>query len=184
MNLRKISYVISIFIFSSLPFFSTRAYEQKKSNIAIVDVQMILERSLAVQSVKNRIEEISKNVQKQMDIKTANLKKSEEELSRKRGAVSEKEFEQELLIFNKHVSKLQREAQESKGKIEQAFSEAMNKVHEEMLKIINDLAREKGFEIILPAPVVIYASPSLNITQNIIEKLNQKLKDIPVNYKN
>jgi outer membrane protein len=183
MNLKKIISVISILIFSNLPIPSTEAYEQKKSNIAVVDVQMVLERSFAVQSVKNRIEEISKNIQKQMDNKTANLKKLEEELSRKRGVISEKDFEHELLNFNKNVSNLQREAQESKGKIEQAFSEAMNKVHEEILKIISDLARENSYDIVMPAPVVIYVSPTLNISQAIIDKLNTTLKEVKINYK-
>jgi Skp family chaperone for outer membrane proteins len=143
---------------------------------------MVLERSLAAQSIRVRIEELSKNIQRQMDLRTSDLKKLEQDILKKKGLINEKSYEEELLKFNKKISDLRREAQSSKGKIEQAYSEAINKLNEEISKIINELSNEHGFEVVLPAKLVIFSSPKLNITELIIERLNSRLQEIPVHY--
>jgi Skp family chaperone for outer membrane proteins len=181
MNLKNIILVI-VLIFSIAPVSYSNSQEQKKNTVAIVDLQMVLERSIAAQAIRNKIEEISKNVQKRVEAKESDLKKLEEELLKKRVNMSERDFEYELLKFNKSATQLKREAQESKGKIEQAYSEAINKVHEEILKIINNLSYENGYVVVIPASVVIYYSPKTNMTETIIERLNGGLKEVKVNY--
>jgi Skp family chaperone for outer membrane proteins len=176
---------LSIFIaitFNYIILSSAYASERRASVVAIVDVQMILERSKAAQSVRTNIETISKNIQKQMDDKTSELNKLEAELSKKREKISEENFEKDLLDFNKKVSALERHAKESKNKLEKAYSAAIHKVQEEINKTIHDLAKEKGFEVVLPASIVIYHAPVLNITEIVIERLNHQLKEVKIDY--
>ncbi len=184
MRLKKLALILLVSCFSCFSAHSvpTSNNIKPKNLIAIIDVQMILENSLAAQSIRNKIETISKEIQKEMDHRSAELKKIEGELSSKRNIIPEQEFEQELLKFNKKVSILQRQAQDRKGKLEQAYSEAISIVHEAIIKSTKDLAKERGFEVVVPISLVIYFIPTLNITEQIIEKLNTSLKDVKVNY--
>jgi Skp family chaperone for outer membrane proteins len=45
------------------------------------------------------------------------------------------------------------------------------------------MSKEYGFNLALPSSQVLYAVESLNITAEVIERLNNQLKSVPINYK-
>jgi len=150
--------------------------------IAVVDVQSILENSIAITGVRKAIDVISQDIQKYLSIKELEFKTIEEELVKKRGILSEESFEREFNSFNKKVSDAQKEMQTRKAKLEQAHAGAISKVHEVTMEIINELARKYNFNIALPSSQVLFATSDLNITSEVISLLNNRLKNVKVNY--
>lgn len=150
--------------------------------IAVVDVQSILENSIAITGVRKAIDIISQDIQKYLGTKELEFKTIEEELVKKRGILSEESFEREFNNFNKKVSDAQKEMQTRKAKLEQAHAGAISKVHEVTMEIINELARKYNFNIALPSSQVLFATSDLNITSEVISLLNNRLKNVKVNY--
>lgn len=150
--------------------------------IAVVDVQSILENSIAITGVRKAIDVISQDIQKYLSIKELEFKTIEEELVKKRGILSEESFEREFNSFNKKVSDAQKEMQTRKARLEQAHAGAISKVHEVTMEIINELARKYNFNIALPSSQVLFATSDLNITSEVISLLNNRLKNVKVNY--
>jgi Skp family chaperone for outer membrane proteins len=153
------------------------------ARVAVVDVQSILEKSLAVQSIRKSIDQISQTIQQEMSAKEIEFKNSEEAITKKRGVLSDYAIEKEISAFQKKVSDAQRSIQEKRAKLEQAHTEAVSKVHENTIMIIDKMSKERGFNIAIPSSQVLYATESLNITEDVIQSLNAQLKSVPVNYK-
>ena len=150
--------------------------------IAVVDVQSILESSIAISGVRKSIDVISQDIQKYLALRELEFKKIEDELIKKRGILSEQAFEKEIGNFNKKVSDAQKEMQAKKAKLEQAHAGAITKVHEVTMEIINELAHKYDFNIALPSSQVLFATTDLNITSEVITLLNARLKSVKVNY--
>ena len=72
---------------------------------AVVDVESILEHSLAIKHVKKSINEISDKIQRELTEKEINIKSIEAELIKQRGVLSEEKFNLKVLEFNKKVKK-------------------------------------------------------------------------------
>jgi Skp family chaperone for outer membrane proteins len=150
--------------------------------VAIVDVQFILENSIAMQKIQEQIENISKTIEKNVSQKEVEFKKIEEDLIKKKNTLNEQEFEKLVNDFNKKVTSAQQDIQSKKVQLEQAHSDAVGKVHEIIISIINDLAKKYNVNLILPSSQILYASPKLNITKDAIEQLNNQIKNVEVKY--
>ncbi|WP_375359818.1 OmpH family outer membrane protein [Candidatus Tisiphia endosymbiont of Nemotelus uliginosus] len=152
------------------------------ARIAIVDVQSILEHSAAIQSIRKYVDQISKKIRQDLSKKDMELKEIDNLLMGKRNSVSESAFEQEVNDFHKKVNIAQKEIQDRKIRLEQAHAEGIGKVQETIIKIINDLAEKHNLDLVIPSTQVLFAKNTLNITQEVIVELNNKLKHITINY--
>jgi Skp family chaperone for outer membrane proteins len=156
---------------------------QFDAKIAIVDVQLILEHSDAVQNIRKSIDLINDNLQQDITIREKELKKYEDELLQKRDHISTDAFDKEVQEFDKKVGEAQKDMKKKKTHLEQVHSEAIGRVHKVTMEIISDLAKKYHFHLVLPSSQVLFANDDLNITQEVIILLNKKLKTVDVNYK-
>lgn len=180
-----VRYIFIIFLFTPI---KVIAYENNSdqrnfdSKIAVVDVESILEHSLAIKEIKKVISGIGAQIQNDMIYNEIELKKIEHELITQRGFMSDNDFNVKLSEFNKKVSLVQQEMQLKKAALEQAHSDAIAEVHKNMIEIINDLSKKYGFNIVFPASQVIFVKNDLNITLEVITNLNEKIQSVKVNY--
>ncbi|MBA2629332.1 MAG: OmpH family outer membrane protein [Rickettsiaceae bacterium] len=149
---------------------------------AVVDVESILEHSLAIKHVKKSINEISDKIQRELTEKEINIKSIEAELIKQRGVLSEEKFNLKVLEFNKKVSQTQKEMQSKKNALEEAHSEAIAQVHKSTIEVITELAKQYGFNIVLPSSQVLFVESDMNITLQVITKLNERLSTVDVLY--
>lgn len=177
MKFFKIFFLIVNFVFSA---FAKNNFEVKA---AIVDVQYILEHSIAIQGIKKSIESISQDIQTYISKKELEFRKMEEELIKKRESLDESSFNKEVNLFNQRVNETQKEMQARKVKLEQAHAEAVGKVQESMNAIIKGLKNKYDFNIVFPSSQIIFAEGELNITTEVINLLNAKIKSVKINYK-
>lgn len=151
--------------------------------IAVVDVQYVIDHSVAVAELRKSIDKISEILHKEMAEKEVSLKNKEKELLEKKSKIKQAEFDKLVNSFYKEVSIVQHDTQQKKAKLEQAHADAIAKIHENVLKIIAKLADEKKFNIALPISQILYTDKNLSITEEVILKLNESLKSVPLNYK-
>ena len=171
------------FILVVLPI-SVLASEEKKfeAKVAVVDVESILEHSLAIQHIKKSIKLISDQIQSEMSDKEVKLKEVEAELIKERGVLDSEEFEKKVSVFNKKVSEIQQEMQRKRNALEQAHAAAISEVHNNTISVISDLSKKYKFNIVFPSTQVLYVENDLNITLEVISNLNERLKKVEVKY--
>ncbi|MFK7973522.1 MAG: OmpH family outer membrane protein [Rickettsiaceae bacterium] len=165
-------------------FFSpiTTLAEDNTPCYAVVDIESILEHSLAVQHIKKNINIISHNIQNDLVEKEIELKRIEANLIKQRGTLSEEEFNNKVLEFNAKVRESQQEAQQRKVALEQAHSDALKEVYKNTMAVIDQLARQKNFDIIFPSSQILFVKNDLNITAEVLSHLNDRLKKVKINY--
>jgi Skp family chaperone for outer membrane proteins len=175
--------VIQLFVFMLLiqPF-QMLADGKFEVRVAVVEIQLILEQSKAVETIRHKIDAINETIQKEVSLKEAEFKKDEEQLLKKRSTVTPVVFDQEVQKFEKLVSEAQRELQQKKSKLEHAHAEAIGKVHEVTIEIINELARKYKVNLVLPSAQVLFAAKELHITNEVIKLLNERITNVKVTY--
>lgn len=150
--------------------------------IAVVDVQTILDLSTAVTGIRISIEKLSQDLQKDFSNRELELKDIESKLIEKQETLSKENFEKEVLVFNKKVTEVQKIVQEKKIRLEQAHSKAISKVNGVAMKIIKDLAQKRHFSVVFPSTQVLYADEALNITEEVLIKLNNTIPSVEVKF--
>lgn len=162
---------------------STTACAMDAPKIAVVDIQYVLDHSSAVNNLREDIDKLTAKLHKEMSSKEAALKNTNAELVKKQGVLAQDKFDVEVNEFYKKVSEAQHDMQQKKAKLEEAHADAIGVVHDATLKIVAELAKEKGFNVALPSSQILYADDALSITSEVVDRLNQKVKSIPLNYK-
>lgn len=158
------------------------AADHPNVSIAIVDVQLILAQSLAVQGIRQSVLAINEDIQIEQRTKKAELKNMEESLLQMKESLSEEEFNKEVAEFDKKVSIIQKDFQDKKLRLEQGHSEAMQKVHARTIEIISQLSNKYHFNLVLPSSQILFALDNLHISQEVLDILNETLQTVKVNY--
>ena len=57
---------------------------------------------------------------------------------------------------------------------------ALNDVREAIIQVVSQLAEEKGFNLVVPSSTVLVFSPRIDITQDVLQLLDQLLPDVKV----
>ena len=65
--------------------------------------------------------------------------------------------------------------------LEQALSDAMRVVQTNVMQIVAEVALERGANIVLAKHQVLIFDRTLDVTQTVLDRLNRRLPDVPVN---
>lgn len=153
-----------------------------QNKIAILDIQFLLEHSLAVQSINNQLMNIDKIVREEIIKSETECKEIEQYISSKKSILSNTDLQQQIDKLNKAVQDLKISKQKKRGALEKAHKQALAEVNNAVFNIIEELSKQKAFVVAIPSNQVLFALNELNITKEVLEILNKKLTTIDVPY--
>lgn len=152
-------------------------------NIATVNIQDIMQKSTAAQSVKEQLEAKQKSFQGEMSKKESQFNADEQELRKKRSVMSAEAFEKAVKAFKAKETSAQKDVQAKRAELDDAFSSSISQIQKAVFDIVADMAKEKGFIAVMPTSQMLWADPSLDITTDVLTKLNANLPKVTVNFK-
>ncbi len=150
--------------------------------VGVVDVQTILRDSTAMKSIQSQVEEKRGLYQNDISGQEKRLRDQEQELKRQQPVLAADAFEAKRRDFEAQVSAVQRDMQERRKVLDQAYGEGLKVVQKELTAIIAGIAKERGFTLVLPAGQTLYAEPALAITDEALKRLNKKLPNVPLQF--
>ncbi len=155
--------------------------------IAVVNIQQVLKDATVAKQVRDELEKKQKSFQGELTKKDESLQKEDQELAKQRGVLSKEAFEEKTRAFRKKVTDVQKEVQSKKALLDNAYGRALGDIKKTVTAIIAEMAKEKGFILAIPmeAPPtwqVLYADPKLDITAEVLERLNKKLPKLDVKF--
>lgn len=153
-----------------------------EQTLAVVNIQKIMRDSAAATSARAQLKAKQDQFQAEITKKEAELKKEDEELAKQRSILAPDAFEQKVRAFREKASGVQRDAQMKQGQLTKAFNSALSEMQGTIVTIIGELAKEKGFAIAMPSTQTLYANPSLDITDEVLKRLNTRLTKITINF--
>lgn len=151
-------------------------------SIAVVDVQLLLTKSKAAQSIQKQVkaerEKFLSKITKQEEV----LRSMEKDLIEKGKDMSAEERAEKKKDFEAKFVSTQKAAQQGKGKIEKAVMEAMAKLNKAAFEAVESIASDKGYNLILAKQQVVASDKSIDISQESLKKLDGTVSKIDVKF--
>ncbi len=146
----------------------------------MVDHQRILRESKAAKSIQQQLEVRRRLYLDQLAKEEQRLNEVGKELARQRGVLSAEAFAQKRKEYEEAVQALQRASNERRRQLDEALAAANNVVRQALKEIVDELAETRGFNLVLPASGVLLYSPKIDITDEVLARLDRKLPTVKV----
>ena len=156
---------------------------QEKSgapNIALVDVQFLMENSSVSENVRVQINRIRADYQKEFKEKQEELTRLFQSIARERATLPQDAYQRRLGELQQKASNLEKEAQERQGKLDSAMAAASNKITSAIGQIAGEIMKEKKFALVLPRSISIGAPTVPDITQEVLKRLNERMRTLAI----
>jgi Skp family chaperone for outer membrane proteins len=160
---------------------TARAQEKLPPAIAaVVDYQRVLREAKAARGIREQIETRRKLYQEQIAKEEQKLNDGAKELDKQRAVLSAEAFKDRRDEFQKKVAGVQRMVQERRRTLDQVSAAALNQVRDSIINIMGDLSTERGFNVVMPSSAVLLFSPKIDLTEEVIGRLDKKLPSVKV----
>ncbi len=167
-----------VILFAAAPAF---AADTGDSNIAVLDLEMVVQKSEAGKSVQAAIEKREqamvadangfKKVLREKELKLINDRKAGQD---------DKAFEEAKKTFEAEINKSQKAMIEKNASLEKSKLAALKDIQSRIAKISADVADERKLQIIVDRKFVVIAEQKLDITDEVLKRLNASITSIPL----
>ena len=146
----------------------------------VVDILLVLRDSTAAQGIRGQFEKQRTAFQAEIAKQEKDLRAADEELARQRAILSPEAFAQKRRELERKVGEAQQAAQGKRRKLDQAFNEAMQQVERKVFEVVAEIASERDYKLALHKAQVVVVQTSLEITPEVLRRVNQKLPTVAV----
>lgn len=170
--LKKIVFVCITFFFTAslsadLPYF--------------IDFQKVLNESTAGKKAQKELKNKLDQTIKILDKNQKDLQEQEKQIIQQKKLISPEEYKKKVDELRKKVSDLQKNRSNSLQKVSQQRSMAKQEILKNLNPIIQEYMKEKGIRMVLNKKDLILADDKLEITNEIMTLLNEKIKSVKLN---
>ena len=178
--------IINLAVMLTLVATSNFAYSNPVANatIAVLNLEEIKSSSLAIKNINEQIQKKEAEFVAEIEKKSLDLKKQNDQLVKQQSILNEKAMEEKAKEFNNKVAEAQKDEQNKRTILGTAQMNAFEVVDQAVTKIVNQQAAENKFTLLMPSSSLFYFDPKLDITQDVLKKLNDSLKKVTVKFDN
>ncbi len=148
----------------------------------VVNVAKILKDSKAATSVRNQMQAKQKSLQAEVSEKAKQLHSEDQSLVKQKDSADKSGFEKKVKDFQEKAAKEERAVQEKKVALDKSFAAALEDIQKNVLDITKQVAAEKKLTMVVSNAQVLYADPSLDITDEVLKRLDAKLPNVAVKF--
>lgn len=167
-------------IFFSILFLTT--LNAKASTIAILDVEKIVKESTAMKYIERKVSKQQEKYQKLVTKKQNNLEKEQKKVESKKSVLSKEAFTKEITAFENKVEDLKEYVDRRQNSLKKASLDGMSKVNEVIKEIISEISKEKNIDVIIPANQSLFYKDELDISKEVLERLNGKITKVKIKF--
>ena len=169
-----------IFFFTILILFSFSNFIYAQDKIVFIDMNYILNNSLAGKDLQTQLNEKNKKIKTKLNNYQNEINQKKEEILAKKNVLSNEEYENKLKEIQNEVLKInQLMAKEDKN-----FIDFKKKIEKEYFKNLNPIIEQYSIEnsigIILNKKNLLMAKNTLDITKEIFNLFNKKIDKLTI----
>jgi len=146
-----------------------------------IDFKYILNESNAGKKAQNTLKSKLENGIKNLKTKEKKLQEEEKKIIQQKKIISPEEYKKKVSELREQVTSLQKERNKLLNEVSQQRTKARNELLKNLNPILEDYMKDKKIRIILDKKSILLADENLNITNDIMQILNQKLKSLKLN---
>ena len=172
--------VKKFFIINILFLIFTFSYAEEQK-IVYLNIDTIMQQSIAGKSIKKQLENIyNKNLDK-FKKNDEILKNKEKKIIAQKNILSQEDFQKEISSLRLEIIKFQKEQVKARDDINKLRIGATNKLISKLSPILEDYAKKNSISLILQKKNIVMGKKEIEITDEILDIANNKIKDIKIN---
>ena len=167
--------IVSIFITPSL-----LMADYPNTSIGVIDINKILSDSDAAITAAEQIEEIAIEIENEIKLSDDEIIKEQNSLIESQSIMAPEAFESKRNEYENKVQKYNNVRQSKLMKIDELIAVSRNEILSAIKPILEDISNEKGITIILEKTSIMLNAEKMDITNEVLKKLNKSLPTIKV----
>ncbi len=162
--------------------FTLLAFSANAGEIGILDVEKIVKESSVMKDIQGKVSKKQDEYQKEVNKKQTALEAEQKKIEGKKNVLSKEAFEKESQAFEKKVNELKEFVDKKQNSLKKASLDSMSKVNDKIKDIIAEISKEKELDVIIPAAQALYYKDNLDISEEVLKRLNKKITKIDVKF--
>lgn len=154
----------------ALPLALTQA-QAADVKIGFVSIAKILNSAPQAEAASKRLEQEFAPRKKGLDEAQKSLRKIEEKLAKDGAVMSESQRRNMENDFRNQARELKRSGDEFREDFNLRRNEELGKFQKQVLDVINNVAKEEGFDLVVNDSATLYASPQVDVTDKVLKRL-------------
>ena len=146
-----------------------------------LDFKFILNESIAGKKAQKDLKNKLESGLKELNKTEQNLQSDEKKIIAQRKIISDEEYKKKVKELRQKVINLQKNKKNLLDTVAKQRSKARSELLKNLNPVIKDYMEEKKIRYVMDKKSLILADESLDITQDIIKKLNDKIKSVKLN---
>ena len=152
-------------------------------DVLIVNLQYVVSQSKSGVALRKQSEDLNKEVVALRDEISKALQAKGKKLEEDKTLLAPEVFQERLVALQSEAESKQLELQTRVQKIQEAIQRASSSIDSVMSPILTEIVNEKGAKILLDRQAMLFGDPKLDISAEVVKKLNKRLPDVKVTIK-
>ena len=171
-------YIVKLFVVTFLLIVSTYAFAEQK--IAYLDMKYILNSSKAGKGAQDYLQKTFKTSQEKFIKQEKSLRQAEKDLLEKKTILSKEDYQRKTDELRKMVIDYNSQRKSALDKISNQRATAKADLLKKLNPIIDNFIKENSISLVIDKLNIISGSEDYNITDVIVERLNQELPSLNI----
>jgi outer membrane protein len=156
------------------------AQAEEDRAIAVVDVQKVVNESIIGKAARSNLEREMQKAKVKLSTLQADFEKQKSDLEKQSAVLSGPALEERREGLAKKQRDVQRTYQDLQEQLARLNDKEIKTVVDEVNSVVKELAKDRSYEFVFERDrqAVVYAAPNLDITNEVIAKLDKKKVDL------
>ena len=150
------------------------------TSIGVIDINKILADANAAVKAAEEIEEIAMDIENEIKSSDEEIIKEQNLLIESQSIMAPEAFEAKRIEYENKIQSYNSERQAKLMKIDELIAISRNDILNAIKPILEEISNEKGITIILEKTSIMLNAEKMDITNEVLKKLNKSLPNIKV----
>ena len=150
------------------------------SEVAVINFEEIIKNSTAMEKINKSLEAKKTDLEKKFKAREQALNDEKNTLESQIKTLSQDIAQKKVLDFQQKVVNFQKEVKDSENTLQKNYMDAVIELTNKTKEIIIAMKKEKNskykFDVVIPSSSVIYNEKNIDISAEVLSRLNKQLK--------
>ena len=173
------SLILKIFFFFLIS--TTTFAENLKNQIVYINMEKLFNESIVGISFNEKISKLNQSNQEKIKNLEEEIKTEDNNINSKRNILSEEELKNKINDLNEKIKRYQTILKKNQDDINKKKIDGSNIILNNLKPILSEYSKKNSISMVLQKQNVVIGKKELDITEDIIKILNEKIKKIDIN---
>jgi len=157
---------------------TARAQQMEPTVVAVVDLQHLMRESKAGKTIETQMEGLRQSFTDSIALQESELRQEEKDLQEQAALLAPDVLTERRRQFEEKVVNLQRDVRTQQQGLEQTYAGGVGQVRQVIIDILTKMVEERGIDLVVPQTAVLVGTRTLDITDDVLNRLDQQLPSV------